>query len=192
MGVERAGAIQAIASEKKLHTIAAFQDAAGNVDMGKVNGAISHAESFGASRNVRKNAENSMPALAGYNQTALRDIKEKNPTWSDDQVKREAVKRKHADLSNNQISDLNAKQMDANFVQAINDRTFDRASRDFTTEQRESLKKVAGPGGELVKKRAELKKQADQLTRAGKVDEAKRVIAERDNLGENLLTIRNW
>ena len=160
-GIEKAGALQAIVNEKKLHKIKAFQNTDGSVNFDEVNKAVTDAERFGASRNVRKNVEKSMPAFAAYNKDTVDELAGRlekdghtrvvgsgkiNPVtgaqYTVPDAQREAVRRAHAEMGVMDIRALPAPQMTKDFVTDSNTGTLQRAGLEFSKEQKDELKKV--------------------------------------------------
>jgi hypothetical protein len=165
MGIEKAGAIQAIVGEKKLHKV--FTDKNGNVDLNAINKGITEAEGYGASRNIRKNAENSMPELAKYNGDMIKEIMTKtNPAtgrnFTQVEAPREAVRKIHAGMNAPDMKNLPDSQMTVHFVQDSNAQTLARAGLDFNTDQKDALRKVIPQLQEQIRSELRVSKGASE------------------------------
>jgi len=198
-GALRAGALQAIGSEGKLHTVKGFQDAAGNADMAKINAALTDSESFGMSRKVRKSAQDAMPELSAYNEDTIKDIMDTTKTnpatgaaFTRGEAQREAVRRTNANLSIGKLRDMPSSQANENLAEDVDNRTFDRASLEFTTDMIAKLKKLNEVGGANEKRYTALDAEHTRLVAAGKTNEAEQVMHRIDNLVRNMHVIDSW
>ena len=137
-GVERAGAIQAIAGEKELHKV--FKDASGNADLGAIDKAIKDAEGYGASDNIRKNAIKKMPALAAKDEKALGKIAEQyhlDMKKDKDRIENEAVTRA--------FSKMAPEDMDIDVVKSVNNSVIESAGPRLSGKQKEQLRTLIAP-----------------------------------------------
>ena len=138
-GAEGAAAYKVISDAKDLHKAFADSSKPGGVNLEKAASRASYAAASGAT-DVIKNSEKVMPELAGYNQPKLKEIKAKNPAWSDKQVRREAVREKNAGMSISDMRSMPSKQINAAHLEDVNFKTYARASLDYNTDQRAAAK----------------------------------------------------
>jgi len=146
-GKDRSAAIQAIAGKGRLHK--EFTDIAGNTDLNAINEALTYGESFGASKNIRKNATKEIPAMKQFDPELMKKLTDPvvsgGKGYSPVDAIEAATVEGFGELSVDETRKLSPKNMTAHILTGNVDKTL-KAAELMSDEQRNKLREMCTTG----------------------------------------------
>src|SRR3989339_137348 len=94
-------------------------------------------------KNIRKEAEKASPILKTKNKDALVKAKARLPVGaSQAEIEREVLREAHSEMGVSDMRNLDASQFNLSFIQDTNNKTFERAALEFSTDQKQKAKSL--------------------------------------------------
>ncbi|MCX6719527.1 MAG: hypothetical protein NTV36_00210, partial [Candidatus Staskawiczbacteria bacterium] len=171
-GVDGAAAYKVVSDAKDIHKAFADPTAKGGVNLEAAAQRAKYAEATGAT-GIIKDSEKAMPGIAGHNEISINGIVDEwagkkdsktgirtggklNPAnglpWTEADAKaaapREAIRRRNAGMTMQEMRGMPAPQMDANHIEDSNVGTFRRAALEYDTDHKDKALALLEERGE--------------------------------------------